>query len=263
MPSRSTKRKMAKSPIDRYKNFTKVEPCPYKWLTKEDLKSDSVKQQVTPTTLTLDKRETDSPWTQRPCSRLRSRTVLEQVFCKNCKKLVGKVDSMVHLLRKCNRAEEKEEVTLDHPAKSLQQPIPCIYNDCNTRFSYRHSLYAHVRSVHEKVRRQCENCGKSQSYVHFWAHTKKCIRKGKLKYFCTFEKCSMGFITKEDKDCHEEKHTFLAKCPMKNCSKYLSPKNLRQHLRTVHQKVQKQCEYCQKLVSYRNYGHFKRCAEKH
>lgn len=145
---------------------------------------------------------------------------------------------------------------MKHPTSRIECPI----GDCNANIRPA-GLYAHIKSVHEKVRQMCSNCGKTVSYGNMNLHLERCTSDGKRKYSCSINNCKSAFLTNNALRTHIlSTHKAPIRCPHPNCDANLKPACLNRHIRTVHNKVKKLCDNCGKQIAYRGFrDHKERC----
>lgn len=148
-----------------------------------------------------------------------------------------------------------------HVRKVHASPVKCPHKHCSSQIKPS-SLIQHLKAVHEKVKKTCQHCKKQMSYVSFGAHVKRCTSDGERKFSCTFEGCKTKFATANDRSTHvSHVHKPRVKCLHKNCTVMIKRANLIEHLKTVHKRYKKSCQYCEKQISYRYLKrHMERCS---
>lgn len=81
------------------------------------------------------------------------------------------------------------------------------------------------------------------------------------RFPCTVEDCRAVFHTAANLTRHEKAvHSDPIKCPFTDCNSFLKPKNLKVHIRQVHEKNKPKCELCGKRFALSLiYAHRKAC----
>lgn len=166
--------------------------------------------------------------------------------CENCGKLISYLNLKSHFKR-CTSDGEKRFL--------------CEYDGCSAAFATVQYRTVHMKVVHEKIKKTCKNCGKEISYMNFKSHTEKCTSDGEKRFPCTFPGCTNAFLTKYDRSVHISAiHRSPIKCPYENCSSYIKPVGLSQHIKLVHEKIRKNCQHCGKDFGLSNWkSHESRC----
>lgn len=102
----------------------------------------------------------------------------------------------------------------------------CPFSNCNAVVKQAH-LKQHIKLVHQKVKKTCQICKKQVSYINFDQHLERCNSDGKKMFKCTFKDCMASFT-------HSRYRTL--------------------HMRSVHEKIKKTCQVCNKNIPFTNFS---------
>lgn len=138
--------------------------------------------------------------------------------------------------------------------KSLMK---CPHKNCDSYIT-RYNLPRHIRSLHDNVKKTCENCGKQVTNLKI--HFERCPSDGEREFHCLFGDCKAAFTTKMYLSNHAKRvHLLPTKCPREDCDAYIQPINLSLHMKRVHGRANQRCKNCWKEFSDLR-RHSERCA---
>lgn len=178
--------------------------------------------------------------------------------CGNCGK---EVVNMRQHLQLCTKTDERQfHCTLKNCSSSFQtnlglkthlrlvhmDSVKCPHKDCST-YVKPYVMLQHLKHVHDRSESHtCNNCGKW--YLYLKQHLAYCASDGVKKFLCHVDNCKASFVIKKYLNHHiRGVHTTPIKCPIKNCDKFMKPKNLVRHLKYIHERLVKSGEKCGKL----------------
>lgn len=204
-------------------------------------------------------------------------TNLHKESCKHCGKSISKQSISDHRKRCKNRGKEVfhcrfgncrssfavEKDLFKHLNVVHRSLIKCTEENCKSMLKP-HNLAQHIKSVHNKVKEICQNCKKQIMYHNLKAHQERCTADGEKKFSCTLEGCEAKFATSVNRSHHlRTVHKATVKCPRDNCHASFRPRNLNQHIKQVHDKVKRKCQFCHQNFMF-NYlsRHEKKCEQK-
>lgn len=149
------------------------------------------------------------------------------------------------MIGKCQSAFTLKQDLFSHINKIHITRIKCPRDSCDA-YMKPTGLYQHIKTVHEKTKKPCPNCGKQILYVHLTRHIECCTSNGEKKFPCTFKNCDAAFATRCNRSLHICRvHKSPTKCPFDDCQSTLRPGNLPRHVKEVHDKVRRKCQYCE------------------
>ena len=101
------------------------------------------------------------------------------MFCKRSKLTfhyfaVHKIETKVHCTE-CQKVFVSDKLLKRHMIANHERSLTC--NQCNKTFTHFKSLESHTATIHEKVRHNCESCGKSYSRDYL-LRTHICLNDG-------------------------------------------------------------------------------------
>lgn len=159
-------------------------------------------------------------------------------------------------VRNCNAKFATQGQRIIHINEKHEGKVFCPYENCESllKTSY---IRLHIRWQHEKdaVKIKCHNCGKLISKKYISQHLERCTSDGSRNFQCQIDGCQASFTVKAALNNHVSNvYCARIKCPFKDCVSFVKPLNLVKHLKTIHEKVKKQCKKCGKSVSYNNFN---------
>lgn len=167
--------------------------------------------------------------------------------------------------RNCEAKLETWSKRIIHINEVHRGMVLCPYKNCQTSLKTS-SIYQHINEIHEQKvgKEQCTLCGKMILKKNLSRHLKRCSNEGKKNFLCMIQDCQSSFEMETDFLQHVELvHTSPKKCPYDDCTIFIKPAGLRQHVKIVHQKLKKVCHICGKQISFPNLRkHVKRCTSR-
>lgn len=149
------------------------------------------------------------------------------------------------MIGSCQSAFTVKQDLFSHINKIHVSRMKCPRDNCNVYIKPT-GLTQHIKTVHEMAKKTCPNCGKQIPYVHLTRHIECCTSDGKKKFPCTFRNCDSSFATKSNRSLHISRvHKSPTKCPYDDCDATLRPANLPRHVKEVHDKFRRKCEFCE------------------
>lgn len=122
--------------------------------------------------------------------------------------------------------------------------VQCPHEGCH-EFLKSDGLRRHIKVVHEKVRRLCEDCGKEVAFDYLRKHAATCRSKSRPRhpsdFICTEENCDATFSTSFGLKTHMSRMhepPSRIKCPREDCDFYVKPQELQSHIANCHVKRQ-------------------------
>lgn len=174
----------------------------------------------------------------------------KQVPCVHCNKQILWPNITAHMKRCTSDGEKKFKCTFEgcesmfitkkgvsnHMNAVHKSPVKCPHKSCESYIKPA-NLVEHLKSVHENLRKTCENCGKSIIYLCLKRHLESCMSNGERKFQCTYIGCKGAFTTKRGRSSHISLiHKPPIECPWENCEFYLSPNKLKYLKKYAHRK---------------------------
>lgn len=134
-----------------------------------------------------------------------------------------------------------------HLLKVHQEPVPCSFKGCQSLVKPMY-MWQHIKSRHEKSKRQCIYCGKLMLKNSLYQHQITCgAGKNSQMFSCTVTGCKQTFVSKYRRNFHvKQTHAKPVPCPRPECGKFFKPRLLGPHLKLVHGR--QRCPKCLKLV---------------
>lgn len=184
--------------------------------------------------------------TKKPCSRC-GRLISNykmNLHLKGC--CADKLKNFRCLIDDCQSVFAVERGLCVHVKNVHEPPMKCPREGCDAYFEPS-KLSRHMKTVHEKLKESCPNCGKQISYGHLSQHVQRCTSDGEKKISCTFQDCDAKFTTLNNRSTHiSHCHTKSPiKCPRNNCNVILHPYTLSRHIKEAHDKIKIKCEFCE------------------
>lgn len=160
----------------------------------------------------------------------------------------------------CESSFSDEQSLTSHILTVHHELIQCPQENC-TSFMKRASLSRHIRSIHEKSKETCPNCGKLISFSTVKRHLESCTHDGVRKFPCPIEDCKSTSKTNYGLRAHIKQvhRDQISKCPYENCNALVKPANLTSHIKFVHDKANHQCKRCGRYF-YCLENHYEKCS---
>ena len=155
-----------------------------------------------------------------------------------------------------NKKSKKESRVKNGPKKNLrkEQGSKFICDICGSQFSHKFTARKHMDSIHKKIKHECETCHKTFTFKNTLYTHIKVVHQQKRSHECQFCKKKFGVkysLTKHIETVHSENPSGRKKYECILCDKTFSTNSgLYIHKKVVHEKVKKykkaelQCKIC-------------------
>ena len=134
----------------------------------------------------------------------------------------------------CDAVFRFEGDVKNHARAVHSKPVKCPYKNCKS-YVKPHGLVIHIKQVHEKIMKNCGNCGKNIQQSNIKQHLDICSSNGERKFECLYDGCIKSFTTVHYRSIHQRNvHSQPIQCPVMNCNAILKPKSLKSHIKLHH-----------------------------
>lgn len=121
--------------------------------------------------------------------------------CENIEKRQEKPRMFVCSRKGCgalftNQTSRQQHLDNDHPAL-----VKCTFKNCNSIVK-QNNLSQHIKAIHQRVKKQCDNCQQWIPFSGFYGHFERCVSNGEKIFQCFYDGCEAKFTTRGNRSTH-------------------------------------------------------------